>query len=201
MTESRTIAGLVLAAGEGKRFGGLKQLERLGPRLLMEYAVESMLDVDLIERVAVTLGAGADEIARTADLEGAEVVIVADWREGVAASLRAGFAELAEAADAIVVVPADRPLISAPMITRVIEAWDGTAPAVQATHNGAHGYPLLLASGLRAAVAGLAGEDDATSIPGVGDLLIECGPNVLFDVDLAEDLEELRDSAVGGATE
>jgi CTP:molybdopterin cytidylyltransferase MocA len=201
MTESRTIAGLVLAAGEGKRFGGLKQLERLGPRLLMEYAVESMLDVDLIERVAVTLGAGADEIVRTADLEGAEVVMVADWREGVAASLRAGFAELVGTADAIVVVPADRPLISAPMITRVIEAWDGIAPAAQATHDGAPGYPLLLASGLDAAVASLAGERAPDSIAGLNPVPVECGPNVLFDVDLVEDLEELRDSAVGGETE
>jgi CTP:molybdopterin cytidylyltransferase MocA len=201
MTESRTIAGLVLAAGEGRRFGGLKQLERLGPRLLMEYAVESMLDVDLIDRVAVTLGAGADEIVRTADLEGAEVVMVADWREGVAASLRAGFAELVGTADAIVVVPADRPLISAPMITRVIEAWDGIAPAVQATHDGAPGYPLLFASGLDAAVAGLAGESAPDSIAGLNPVPVECGPNVLFDVDLVEDLEELRDSAVGGETE
>ncbi len=167
----------------------------------MEYSVESMLDVDLIDRVAVTLGAGADEVARRADLEGAEVVVVADWREGVAASLRAGFAELAEAADAIVVLPADRPLISAPMITRVIEAWDGNAPAVQAAHDGVPGYPLLLDSGLRDAVAGLTGESDAGSLAGLDPLLVECGPNVLFDVDLAEDLEELRDSAVGGATE
>ena len=37
-----TIGGLILAAGEGRRFGGTKQLAELHGRPLLEHALEAM---------------------------------------------------------------------------------------------------------------------------------------------------------------
>ena len=59
------IGGLVLAAGEGSRFGGTKQLAPLGGRPLVEYALGAV--AALTPRVVV-LGHEADAILAAVDL-------------------------------------------------------------------------------------------------------------------------------------
>jgi CTP:molybdopterin cytidylyltransferase MocA len=53
------IAGLVLAAGAGTRFGQPKQLAELDGRPLLEHSIRAMTAAR-VERVVVVLGAGAD---------------------------------------------------------------------------------------------------------------------------------------------
>ena len=59
--------GILLAAGEGRRFGGPKQLARVDGRPLIEHALEALHDLD---RRIVVLGARADEVRAGADLRG-----------------------------------------------------------------------------------------------------------------------------------
>ena len=57
------IGGLVLAAGEGRRFGGPKQLAELDGVPLLQHAVDAMEGADDADPVRVALGARADEVA------------------------------------------------------------------------------------------------------------------------------------------
>ena len=134
-----TIGGLILAAGEGRRFGGTKQLAELRGRPLLEYALEAMTGVS--PRVVV-LGHAADKIRRGVNMHGASVVECEDWDEGQSASLRAGLAALA-AVDAVVVVLGDQPGITAEAIAAVVAA-AGDEDAVRATYDGTPGHPVLL---------------------------------------------------------
>ena len=95
------IAGLVLAAGEARRFGASKQLARFRGRPLLEHALAAMAAAPL-QRLVVVLGAGAGAIRSEVDLHGAESVLCPEWSEGQSASLRAGIAALREA-EAVVV--------------------------------------------------------------------------------------------------
>ena len=79
-----TIGALVLAAGEGRRFGGTKQLAELDGRPLLSFALAAVAGIS--PRVVV-LGHAADEVAAGVDLHGARPVVCADWAEGQAASL------------------------------------------------------------------------------------------------------------------
>ena len=55
------VAGLILAAGGGTRFGAEpKQLAELRGRPLLEWAIRAQCDVPALERVVVVLGAHAD---------------------------------------------------------------------------------------------------------------------------------------------
>ncbi len=134
-----TTGGLILAAGEGRRFGGTKQLAELRGRPLLEYALQAMRDVS--PRVVV-LGHAADKIRRGVNMHGASVVECLDWDEGQSASLRAGLAALPRA-DAVVVVLGDQPGITPEAIAAIV-ADGGDADAVRATYDGVPGHPVLL---------------------------------------------------------
>jgi molybdenum cofactor cytidylyltransferase len=135
------VGGLVLAAGEGRRFGGTKQLAPLGGRPLLEHAVEAMLAVPAIWPVVVVLGHEADAIRAQADLGDAEVVVCDGWREGQAASLRCGIAALGPV-DAAIVTLGDQPFITPQVIAGVLDLH--AADAVRATYGGEPGHPVLL---------------------------------------------------------
>ena len=175
-------AGLVLAAGEGRRFGGPKQLALVGGRPLVEHAVAAVAEV--LDRVVVVLGARADEVRRGADLTGAEVVVCADWAEGLGASVRCGVAALA-GADRVLVAVADQPGLT-PAAVRAVLARPGSARAV---YDGRPGHPVVLGPELLARARDLRGDvgfrDLLSSVPAV-----ECGQlGDWRDIDTREDLE------------
>ena len=133
------IGGIVLAAGEGKRFGGVKQVARLDGRPLLEHAVRSMLAVPSISPVVVVLGAHAAEVQEAVDLSGTDVVICEQWADGQSASLQAGVAALGDV-EAAVITLGDQPFISAEVIAGVLDH-RGRHLAVRATYDGDAGPP------------------------------------------------------------
>lgn len=153
------VCGLVLAAGAGRRFGSLKQLSHLAGRPLLEYALEAMSRASL-DSFAVVLGAGADHVLATVDLQGAKPVRCLNWRDGQSASLRAGVAALGDS-EAVVVTLGDQPLISAAAIDRVVAARSARAQAVRATYRGRPGHPVLMESSLLRRVPALRGDAGA----------------------------------------
>jgi molybdenum cofactor cytidylyltransferase len=187
------IAAIVLAAGGGKRFGGLKQLADLDGKPLVEHAVDTLRAVPALERIVVVLGSEADAVAAGADLSGAERVVAADWEEGIAASLRAGVAALGDA-DAVVVTLADQPFVTPEAIAAVLERLDGPAAAARATYGGVPGHPVAIKRELFGDVAHLTGDLGARDLlERHGVVAVECGHLARADdVDTPADLESLR---------
>jgi CTP:molybdopterin cytidylyltransferase MocA len=176
-------AGLVLAAGEGRRFGGPKQLAVVAGRPLVEHALAAL---DGLERVVVVLGARAEEIRAGAALSRAEVVVCADWAEGMGASLRAGLAALADA-DEVVVVLADQPFMTRAVVDRVRAA---PGDAARATYGGAPGHPVVLRRALIARAGELRGDAGFRGLPMTE---VECGDLAdPQDIDTQADLEVVR---------
>ena len=133
------VGALVLAAGEGRRFGGTKQLAELGGRPLLEHALAAVAGI--APRVVV-LGHAAAEIQAAVDLQGARPVVCEDWRSGQAASLRCGLAALG-GVDAVLVVLGDQPGLTPAAVSAVAGA-AGDEDAVRATYGGAPAHPVLL---------------------------------------------------------
>ena len=132
------IAAVVLAAGEGSRFGGPKQALTL-PDVLAALARAPVDDVVVVEG-AHPLGAAVAATPR------ARLVRCADWARGPGASLRCGLAALGPDAEAAVVVLADGPDLATAAVARVVESWRAEGgDVVAASYGGARGHPLLLA--------------------------------------------------------
>src|SRR4051794_37635811 len=136
-------AGLILAAGAGRRFGGTKQLADLHGRPLLEYAIEHMLAVAALDPVIVVLGHAASDILERVELGEAEVVIAEEWERGQASSLRRGVAALADA-DSVVVTLGDQPFITPRLIEAALEQLTPDYDAVRAMYGGKPGHPVVL---------------------------------------------------------
>jgi CTP:molybdopterin cytidylyltransferase MocA len=140
------IGAVLLAAGEGRRMGGVaKPLIRLQ-------------GVPLIRRQLVALsGAGVDEVvvvtgharhAIEAQVRGFTVTLAHNdaYAEGQDSSVRAGLAALNGSFDAIFILPSDQPLIAADDLTELIGAFK-KRPAghvVVPVVDGQRGNPILL---------------------------------------------------------
>jgi len=148
------IGGLVLAAGEGSRFGGTKQLAAVGGRPMLEHALASI--AALSPRVVV-LGHEADAILAAVDLHGARAVVCPEWAEGQAASLRCGVAALGDV-DAAVVVLGDQPRITAGAVAAVARAARPGVAAARGSYGGRPGHPVLLGRAVLARVGELRGD-------------------------------------------
>jgi CTP:molybdopterin cytidylyltransferase MocA len=187
------IAGIVLAAGGGRRFGGLKQLADLDGKPLVEHAVDTLRAVPALERIVVVVGSEADAVVAGADLSGTETVFAADWSEGIAASLRAGIAALSDA-DAAVITLADQPFVTPQAVAAVLERLDGPAPAVRATYDGVPGHPVAIKRELFGEFSRLRGDLGARDLlEAHGVLAVECAHLARADdVDTRQDLEALR---------
>jgi molybdenum cofactor cytidylyltransferase len=150
-----SVGALVLAAGAGRRFGGVKQLAEVDGRPLLEHAA---LAVAAFSPRVVVLGHAAEEIRAIVDLHGAEPALCPDWEEGQSPSLRSGVAALGDV-DAAVVLLADMPGVTPAAVDAVVAAWDGQAHAVRATYAGEPGHPVLLARALLDRVGELRGDE------------------------------------------
>ena len=144
-------AGLLLAAGAGRRMGGPKALLRDARGVpFLDRAVGTLLDGGCAT-VTVVLGAGADDAVLLLEQAGwtedpvVDVVLARDWDEGMGASLRTGLsALLAGGDDTALVTLVDLPDVAAPVLRRVVAAGSGPGALVRATYDGRPGHPVLL---------------------------------------------------------
>jgi CTP:molybdopterin cytidylyltransferase MocA len=178
MSGQPAVVGLLLAAGEGKRFGAPKALARTPSGTT--WVAESVLALveGGVRSVYVVVGAAAEEVSRQVP-GGVHVVHATDWEEGMGASLRAGLAAV-EAADpaalAVVVMLVDTPDVGADVVRR-LAVHAGPAALARAAYHGHPGHPVLLGRGHWAGVSDLAvGDRGARDYLSQHEVeLVECG--------------------------
>ncbi len=186
------ICGLILAAGEGTRFGPEpKLLADLDGRPLLEHAIRAQCAVPDLRRVVVVLGAHADQVRERVDFMRAEPVVCDEWSEGQAASLRAGLHELPGASKVLVTL-GDQPLITPELVTRFVPE----PPGSRALYGGRPGHPVVLGPEHIRALMSLTGDRGARDLLRGGNEIEVSGLGDLgLDVDTLEDLETIRNEA------
>jgi molybdenum cofactor cytidylyltransferase/nicotine blue oxidoreductase len=129
-------AGVVLAAGEGSRFGG--------PKAPFEYEGERLVD----RAVRVLREAGCDPVfvilgAWEGNVDDALVIVNHGWEEGMGSSLRIAlkWVNATTNADCALITLVDLPGLTADAVARVIDAPAGIAVA---TFDGERGHPVRI---------------------------------------------------------
>ncbi|WP_435059445.1 nucleotidyltransferase family protein [Streptomyces sp. bgisy060] len=150
------VAGLLLAAGGGRRLGGRpKALLTHRGRPLVEHAVGVLREAGC-EVVHVVLGASAAAVRERAGLAGCVLVENPEWAEGMGSSLRAGLGSLADdphGVDAALVLLVDQPGIGAEAVARVRAAYESRSTLAAASYDGQRGHPVLFGAAHWAGVA------------------------------------------------
>jgi CTP:molybdopterin cytidylyltransferase MocA len=128
-------AGVVLAAGAGRRFGGPKAPAIVDGERLVDRAVRLLQEAGC-DPIYVVLGAWVG------DVPGAHIVVNPNWDAGMSTSLRCALSTLNETAstDALITL-VDLPGLTAEAMRRVLSA---PGDIVQATFDGERGHPVRI---------------------------------------------------------
>lgn len=152
MTDGRRndacFAGLVLAGGEGRRYGGPKAWARLPDgRSFLDACVNALLDAGA-RPVAATVPPGYEGRG----VDGLDLVVLPRRGLDMFASLRIGLTALARIGGwtRAVLLPVDHPLVKAETI-RVLAAASGRA--VIPRFQGKHGHPVVIDRTIAASIA------------------------------------------------
>ncbi|QLH24800.1 NTP transferase domain-containing protein [Streptomyces sp. Rer75] len=158
--DNAQVAGLLLAAGGGRRLGGrAKALLEYRGRPLVEHAARALLEGGCAP-VHIVLGAAAGAVRERAELPGCVLVDNPDWADGMGTSLRAGLASLSgTGARAVLVTLVDQPGIGAPAVARVRAACRDAGSLVTAAYGAERGHPVLFGADRWADVAASAEGD------------------------------------------
>jgi molybdenum cofactor cytidylyltransferase len=163
------VGAVVLAAGGASRVGALKQVMPWGSKPLVAHVVDQALASQDITRVAVTLGAGVDEVRLALGERDVLAVPVPDWAEGQSRSVQAGLealvAEGAGPLGAALFLLADQPGITPALLSETIQRHRETlAPVVAPRYQGRRGNPVLFDQATFAEFARLQGDIGARPI-------------------------------------
>lgn len=154
---------VVLAAGEGSRFGGSgKLLARLGGRPVVAWACDAAC-ASSADRVVVVVGSRGEAVRAAVPPGRTEIVECVDWAEGMSASLRCGVEACGDAAW-VVVVLADGPGVTAAMIDAVLAAADPSVEAVRPMRGGRPAHPVALGRPVLRRVGELRGDAGAREL-------------------------------------
>jgi molybdenum cofactor cytidylyltransferase len=193
------IAAIVLAAGQGQRFGGNKLLADVQGQALVVHSLLPWLQI--FDRVTVVVRPGglplieAVQSATVLDARRVDWAMVAEDATGMGDSLAAGV-RLCQNAEGWLIGLADMPALSAASIAAVHQALIDGRPLAAPTFNGQRGHPVGFSRSYRDALMALQGDQGAKSLlQSDADrlcLIPVADRGVVLDIDIPEDLKLLR---------
>ncbi len=158
------VTALVLAAGSARRFGANKLLQTLGDEALLRHSLLAANEA-FAGRVTLVTGEDADRVANAAFDLADRVVFNPDYAAGIGTSIAAGARACCGVSDALVVMLADQPLITAGHLRALVTQWDGKPERIVASgYAGTLGPPALFGRDYFDALGSLTGDRGAKAV-------------------------------------
>ncbi|MCG2894770.1 MAG: nucleotidyltransferase family protein [Vulcanisaeta sp.] len=181
------IGAIVLAAGEGRRFGGNKLTIPIGGEPVITRVLKALASIDRV----VIVGAYAEELMQY--LRNEVVIYNPNYREGISTSIKLGL-RFFQDYDAVLIVLGDMSLITRETISKIINAYHEGCTAVIPTYKGLRGNPVLIHRSLFNELTRLKGDVGARELlrDRADVCYVECGPEVIMDIDTLDDLARIE---------
>lgn len=146
---SKTIIGIILAAGESKRMGFPKALLAIQGTSFVRSIIEKHRQAG-IEQIIVVTGAHCEDVGNEVNAPGVTVAHNKDYMRGQLSSIQTGIKAAEQFLfDAILLHPVDHPLITGDTITLLIEQYRAASfPIVLPTYQKKRGHPVIFSSSL-----------------------------------------------------
>jgi len=181
------VGAIVLAAGEGRRFGGNKLIVTVDGEPVITRVLRALNGIDRV----IIVGAYAEELLHY--LRNEVVIYNPNYREGISTSIRLGL-RFFQDYDAVLIVLGDMPLITRETINKIINTYREGCTAVIPTHKGLRGNPVLIHRSLFNELMRLKGDVGARELlrDRADVCYVECGPEVIMDIDTLDDLARIE---------
>jgi molybdenum cofactor cytidylyltransferase len=185
------ISAIVLAAGEGTRFGATKQVADLRGKPLAQYAIDAATQAG-VDEILVVLGHDAERVRASLRLGSARCVVNPAYASGMASSLATGLAHADSGSEAAIVLLADQPGITSQHLRVLVDAYSARrSPIVRLAFRSGPG-PALVARELWGDLRRLEGDVGARALMERRPELVEnvdVGGDAPVDIDHPEDLD------------
>ena len=198
-----SVAGIILAAGEARRFGGCKQLAKLRGKPLLHWVLSAALASDL-DAVILVLGSRHRKVRSVLGTELAQprlqVVVNPDFARGQSTSLKIGLERVRDEYSAAMFLLADQPFITSGLINQLRTSFlRSTRRIAVPVFQGRCGNPCIFEHSLYPAIARVTGDRGARELIRAhpGDVLEVrvSDPAVCWDIDVPEDLKRFAENA------
>ncbi len=184
------IFAIVLAAGGSTRFGRTKQLEPFEGLPLAAGALRKAESV-CGPRTVLVVGKDWQEVAAACEPLQGFFVVNEDYEHGMASSIACAVRAVTGSADAILLMMADLPLVTAEHLSKLGEVWTESPHAIVASaFEGTLGPPVVFPKSDFAALLRLQGDRGARPVIEANRdrvLSLNCD-EAAFDIDRPEDL-------------
>ncbi|MFC1935067.1 molybdenum cofactor cytidylyltransferase [Chloroflexota bacterium] len=185
------VSAILLAAGESKRMGRLKQLLPWQSSTMLEQTIDNLLASSLHETIVV-VGYQAKEVTEAIGNRPVKVVANPNYEQGMSASIIAGLKTAKRQAQAFVIAFADQPLVSSQTIDRLINEFKNHDKGIVIpTYRGQRGHPVIFGIKYKQELLKLTGDIG-------GRQLVKAHPEDVFEVtidsdNILTDIDTLRD--------
>lgn len=142
------IAFVILAAGESKRMGSIKQLLKWRNKSLLEHLIDKSLE-SLASETFVVLGAHAETIADSISNNAVQTIMNPDWESGMGSSIAvaAKYIEKLRDYSGILISLVDQPLVGTAHFNGLIREFNtGKNGIVATSHQQIIGVPAIFSS-------------------------------------------------------
>ena len=182
--------GVILAAGQGRRFGATKQLVAVRGRPLVAHAVGVARDAGC-SRIVVVTGHDRHRVAKAALAESSvEIAVNVDYRSGLASSLRIGINAAAQGKGQVAaILLADQPGIDPVVVSQVLNSVRGEVVAARADYEDGPSHPVAFARSAWPKLCGITGDQGARELfEGMKTSYVTVAGKAPRDVDTPHDL-------------
>ena len=162
--EAESVYALVLAAGTASRFGSTKQVAEIDGVPMVRRAV-SIANRVCGENTVIVTGHDAQAVAAACEPLRGAAVFNEYYDDGLGTSIACGVRSVRDTADAVIIMLADQPLVTAEHIQALIDSWSGDPDEIVATSfSGTQGPPVLFGKECFDSLCKLRGDTGAKSL-------------------------------------
>lgn len=185
--EAGLVSAILLAAGESKRMGRLKQLMPLGNSTILEQTLDNLLG-SKISDVIVVLGYKAEEVVKKISGRPIKMVVNPIYHQGMGTSIAAGLKFVDSQAQAVMLILGDQPYVDSSTINRLIDEFGNNHKGITIpTYKGKRGHPLIFARKYQAQLSRLSNDIGGREIikehpEDVLEVAVDC-QGIVIDID------------------
>ena len=143
------LAGVVLAAGESTRAGGLKQLLKIGELTLIEHQIVTLSRAGIYP-IIIVLGHRSKEIASViSGFKDVFVVVNDRYKTGKTSSIKKGISAVPDTAKGVLIISVDQPRTQA-ILNKLSKRHRESGNLISAPmHQGKSGHPIIFSTTLK----------------------------------------------------